>query len=353
MPFTEAQKTIYSDLLDQYVVRDVIHALLKQFKDDHKEAIKLSGGKPELIQNLLDAVDAGIINIFSVQALIKDAEEFGDQHVFSFTLINASRRSFYNDGQRLKDIIVPLAYRNVFPRLFKMPTQLEWADFRSPNRGVNNSWMLKLYDVKYRYTKEGDDFDPLTNRRTIVYKRSPSRLIYIVEWDGNSILEIKVSRSLYDSNKSVSDAVGEISRLIYAQGAGILLHGDFSKTDFTDCVTSFVTRQPLNPGMYTIHSSTLMDPTGGVGYIRAADDNIGSDVLAEDSSAGAIQSYIDNNSKGVTTYLKFLSNGSHDTLSSDINVHVGRDDINHIILIASIKPQDYRYVRRKIEEFSI
>lgn len=349
---TQDQKNIYVDLLNSQVNKDEIHELLKRFKDDNKNEIMLSGSKLDNIQNLLSAVEKNIITIFDVQTLIKNSEEFGDQYIFVYEPLNKSVISKYNDGDSVINSIVPASVKNTFPNLTLKPQKFEWADFRFPYRGIPNTWLLKMYDRKVREVKTNETIDSSAGTRIVTYERSESRLIYIVEWNENNQLEIKISRTSFDSAKSLNESLKLIRNKIYNGGAGIDSHSEIIPHDLTNSVNTLLIDSETNENIYKLLSVTMVDSQGGKAFFRVYDDQGDKDLKSEIARKNAIEAYLNGAGKADGIVIRFLKDGSNGELSSDINVTIGRDYINQIIIPAKIKSQDYKYVRRKIAEFS-
>ena len=352
MALSAEQRETYRILLDTYVLMGDLHNLLKIYKDDNKTVIRLSGTKHDLIENLLDATDSRIIDITLVQALIKDSEEYGDQHIFVFTLDSMTNKPYYDNSEILARRVIPSGCRDEFPRLMNVPSAVEWADFRHPNRGVANSWLMKLYDVKSREVRETDRFDSSTSRRTIVYKVEFVRLVYIIEWDGESQVEIKVSRTYFDSAKGLKKSLAEVKNLIYGAANGVMIDRDFSKHDFTQGINNVILNSDRNQEVYKLILAKFRDSQGAISTIQSVDDSGDQDLMSEDSRREAIEAFLNGDSEGTTLVMRFLATGSNNALQNDINVIIAREDVNHLIIPAKIKPQEYRYVRRKISEFS-
>jgi len=352
MPLTADQKDLYSNLLDALVTAPDLHSLLKIYKDDNKDIIRLSGTKKDLINNIFEAIDGSIIQLTDVQALIKDSEEFGDQHIFLYKLRDLSKTGYYNDAAGLFNRIVPRNLQSTFPRLMNMPEKLELTDFRYPNKGVNNSFLIKLYDSKKREIKENENFDYATLRRTVVYKTEQSRLIYLTDYDGNGELGIKISRSNFDSRKSLSSALGLVKQFIHADRAGIFVDRDFVKIDLTPVINNILENSHLHNNVFKLISAKFVDSQGGIATIQSQDDSGDHDLLAEESRKEAVEAYINGDAVGTGLVVRFLASGSNGNLDGDVNVIIGRDDSNHIIFPSKVKPQEYKYVRRKVAEFN-
>ncbi|MGQ7944151.1 hypothetical protein [Flavobacterium sp. WC2509] len=347
-----AQRDIYTELLNSQVLKEDIHELLKTYKDAHKDDITLSGNKLDNVNNLLDAVEKNIIPATDLQILIKDSEEFGDQYIYLYEPINKTISQKYNDGNSIIDSIVSQSIKLGFPKLTIKPTKFEWADFRSPYRGVKNTWLLKMYDRKVREIKIDDKYDISKGQRVVTFERTESRLIYLIEWTESEQLEIKISRTSFDSAKSLNESIKLIRNKIYNGGQGINPETEIKYVDLTDCVNNILKKSEDNEKIYKLISVTLIDSQFGRASIRAFDDQGQSDLLSEGSRKQAIEAYLNGNGKADGVVVRFLADGSNGELKSDINVIIGRDGINQIIIPAKIKPQEYKYVRRKIAEFS-
>lgn len=348
---TELQKNNYIALLKS-VNQSEIHELLKKYKENHKDEIKLSGNKSDLIGNLFDAIKNGIIAEIELQTIIKDSEEYGDQYIFFFEPVNQNVIKKYNDGNAIADSIVHTTVRAKFPKLRLTPTEFEWADFRVANRGIANTWLLKMYDKKVKDIKTDDNFDANTGKRTITFDRIESRLIYLVEWNSRAQLEIKISRTSFDSNKSLGTAMNLIRSKIYNGGNGIDTHLEVVPIDLSACINNILRNSENNEQIYKLLFVSFLDSEFGKASIRCYDDQESSDLLSEVSRKRAIEAYLEGDGKADGITVKFLADGSNGELKNDISVIIGKDAINKIIIPAKIKPQEYNYVRRKIAEFS-
>jgi len=346
---TGAKKNNYITLLDSVNQSD-IHELLKKYKDENKEDIKLTGNKSFLVNNLLEAVDSGIITEFEVQSLIKDSEEFGDQYIYFFKPIDNSVINKYNDGDKIADSIIHPSVRARFPKLNLAATSFEWADFRYPYRGISESWLLKIYDKKVREIKADEKFDYAIRERYVTYKTIESRLIYLVEWNDAKQLEIKISRTSFDSNKSLGSSIKLIKKSIYNNGTGIDMANEVTPLDLTSCINNILDNSIANKKTYTLLSVNLLDAEFGKAFIRCLDED--SDLLSDSSRKKAIEAYKKGGGRADGIAVRFLADGSNGELKSDLSVIIGKDAINKIIIPAKIKPQEYRYVKRKIAEFS-
>lgn len=346
---TEETKKTYIELLSNVNQSD-IHELLKKYKDENKENIKLTGNKLFLINNLLEAATSEIISEFEIQALIKDSEEYGDQYIFFFKPIDDSVIGKYNNGNNIVNSIIQPHVISKFPKFSLKPDSLDWADFRFPNRGISNTWLFKMYDKKVREIKTNETIDTSNRERHVTYTKIESRLIYIVEWNSDNLLEIKISRTSFDSIKSLDSSLILIKKNIYNNGKGIDMHSEVTPLDLTSCINNILDNSVINKNIYTLLSVNLLDSEFGKASIRCHDED--SDLLSDDSRKKAIEAYKKGGGKAEGIAVRFLAEGSNGELKSDLNIIIGKEAINKIIIPSKIKPQEYRYVKRKIAEFS-
>jgi|GEM_PF-3864252 hypothetical protein len=345
---TDKQKQVYSDILDSQVLSENIHGLLKKYKEDNREIIKLSGNKGDLIENLFEAVENNIIELHEIQNLIKDSEEFGDQYIYLFSIIDSKSANKYNDGKQIGNAIIPASVSRNFPKIMKNPSNLEWVDFRFPNRGLENSWLVKLYDKKTREVKENERIDASNGLRHVTYRKKEARLVYIAQWDGDEELSLKISRTSFDSYKSLWKSRKQLTDLL---NKGVDLQRDFTKTDLSDTINNILINSETSRNIYILMSAKLTDSHNGSATISTyGEDEL--DLLSDVSRREAINAYLRGNGKARSLVVKFLAEGSDNVLTKDITVVLGRHDINEMIISSKISPQEYKYVRRKIEDFS-
>ncbi len=339
------QKLVLKEILHARVLSEEIHGLLKGYKDDNKDKIKLSGNKSDIIENLVDAVELKIVPLEKVHEIIRDAEEYGDQYIFLYETLPKTTNTDYSNGTAIAKKVIPNGEMSKFPKLMMIPSSVEWVDFRSPNRGLKDSWMMKLYDRKTREVKQDEDVKYSEGLRIVTYKTKEFRLIYIVEWTGKNLLEFKIGRTTFDSNRSLSDSLKKLRTLV---GNGINVQKDFKKYDLSQTIANIIDKSEDNKKIYNLLATNLQDSQGGTAQIRTYGED-STDLLEDDSRKAAVDAYVSKKGKATGVSISFLESGSEGVLSKDIIVTLGKDDINQIIISANVTPQEYNYVRRKIK----
>ncbi|TDN87314.1 hypothetical protein DET49_1123 [Salegentibacter sp. 24] len=345
----QQQKDSYADILEsKLVLSKDIHELLKKYKEDHKDKIKLSGNKPELVESLLGCVEEKIIDITEVQSLVKDSEEFGDQYIYIYRTISGIDEADYSDGEAIANKLISQNIRSKFPKIMDMPSSgVEWVDFRTPNRGQEDSWLVKLYDKKIRRVREDEWVEESTGFTHLVYKEKPFRLILMAQWD-SKFLELKLSRTSSDSTASVLDTRRKLEHLI---APAVFIQRDFTKKDLSQTIHKILVNWNSNRNIYKLLGVKLLDSHSGQATINTnGEDEL--DLLSNSSRKEAVDAYLNSNGKANSLAIQFLKEGSGDALSRDVNVIFGKNDINEIIITSKISPEEYNYVRKKIAEFS-
>jgi hypothetical protein len=345
---TEAEKELYATVLDSRVISRNLKALLQKYKDDNRELIRISGSKSEKIENIFEAVEAGVIELSEVQALIKDSEEYGDQYIYLYTPIEGANLEQINDGESVANSLLPVGIRAQFPKIMQMPDQREWVDFRAPNRGKENSWLVKLYGKKTREVKEDEEFDRETGRRIVTYQRKEDRLVFIAEWDGKEELAVKISRTSFDSPTSLRSSKRGFEQLI---APAVNIPTNFTHFDLSNVINNVLEKWEDNKEIYNLLSAKFIDTLQGhATFSTYGEDEL--DLLSEQSRKEAINAYLKGDGRACNVVFKLLADGSGDKLSQDLTIILGRDEMNQVIIPSSISPQEYKYVRRKIAEFS-
>ena len=344
---TQSQKTLYSDILDSHVLADDIHSLLKKYKEDNRDLIRLSGNKKELVENLFEAIEHRIIDLSEVQGLIKDAEEFGDQYIYFYKPSAGVDPKQFHDGDKIAQAILPTNVRKDFPKIMQLPSKREWVDFRAPNRGVKDSWIVKLYDKKTREVKENEERDG-SGRRVVTYIKKEDRLVYIALWDGKDELSLKISRTSFDSTKSLRKSRIELEQIM---ARGVNIQKDFKFFDLTDTINKILINSEDNKNVYILLSANLKDTNNGYAAISSHGEDE-ADLLSDVSRKEAINAYIKGKGKASSLVVKFLAKGSNGELSKDLMIVLGKHTMHEVIISSKISPQEYKYVRRKIAEFS-
>lgn len=337
-------------VLEDQVSKDDLHDLLKKYKDNNKKEIRLTGNKTELIDDLIPLMNRGIINNIEVHDLIRESEEYGDQYIYFFRVRDQFLNQFLDDVETVKEKAFTKAKRTAkpdeFPRIKKIPKELEWADFRSPNNGVENSWMAKLYDKKTRQKKISDV--KIGSKRTVIYNEISSRVIYIAEWDGNEMLQYRISRSQFDSEIGVNGSISKLDSVFKSTKAIDFKH--LERWNLNKAVDYILRNYEKHKKEFKLLHTDLEDSQRGVAKISAFDE--AGNLFNSSSRKKAIKAYLSGDGNGTGVVVVFLQSGSKSLLKKDIRVYIGRDEVNQVIINSKLSLEEYNYVRRKIEEFN-
>ena len=209
-----------------------------------------------MIDNLISAVILNIIPLSEVHNLIIESEEYGNQYIYAFQLDDTTRKSYYDSGASVIPDLISSALHGTFPKLISHPKELQFVDFRIPNRGKANSWLLKLYDEKTREEKRNEEVNDVAETRTVTYAQIHSRLIYIIEYLGNGQLEIRISKTAYDSNLSRQQS---LQQLRIKTSNGVHLQRDWKKIDYYEVIKNMILKYEDHEGVYKLLVAELKD----------------------------------------------------------------------------------------------
>lgn len=337
-----------ANVLDDICTVEQLRTFSREYKEANKDLIKLTENKSGLIENIIKGVEKSKIPKVKVLALISDSEEYGDQYIYLFKLRDKSIKANLQDGNHLFKRIIPVESRRNFPLIRRMPDNLEWADLRVPNRGVANSWLSKMYNRDERKVMLKNEFNEETETYTVEYKMVPSRLIYIIEWNGKDNLEVRISRNVNDRKNVVDNSLNLIRQSLEPS---IYLDSHFVKTDLTSLASNLLAKAHENQNIYRVEKTKLQDSQDGTAEFRTFGDE-DEDIFDEDTRAEAINSYIQNGGNCDSLVLRLLEEGSNEALKSDINVILCRDAVHQIIIPSKLSPSEFKYVRSKLSEFN-
>jgi len=172
---------ILFELVDTLCTGSAVQDLLRDYKSLAKDQVRISAdSKEDLVKkNLKKAVDAGVVPIGRVHALVRDSEENGNQHIFYFK----PRRSVskdYTDSEAVGRALWGKGWQESkgFPKFTRMPNGTVWGDFRD---GAEDKppchWVAKLYEkaISLEYLSE-EAIDGFLQKR---YRRIESRVVLL------------------------------------------------------------------------------------------------------------------------------------------------------------------------------
>ncbi len=331
-------------LLDDLFTKEQLHNLLKVYWESNKKIIKLSGSKDDLIESCLNAIKNNIITFETIMQLIQDAEEYGNQYIYIYKAYDDANTKL-NNGDLVKEKLFSDNEYNSFPKLVGNPSGIEWADFRYPNKGIENTWVAKMYDIieKYYYQKDETDGNFLTK----IYKKRSERVAYIINWNGSkNTLEYKITRSVnFDKNGKINSRVNINTKMIDVYD----VNKDFKVVDLKEAITKIL-KDANNTKVFSVKRTTLIDKLDGVTTIRP--HNMDKEtVFSSPLNTNTIDNFINDGGQGSGVVMTFLKSGSNDELSSNINVYLGIDAVNEIVISSKISLKEYNYVRRNIAKY--
>lgn len=332
-------------LLNDLLTKEQLHNLLKDYWESNKKIIKLSGSKDDMIESCLNALRNDVISYDIILNLIQEAEEYGNQYIYLYKSHNEEIKTKLNNGDFVKEKLFSFNEHDSFPKLIGNPSGIEWSDFRYPNKGVENTWVAKMYDVieKYYYYKDERDGDYLRK----VYKKRSERVAYIVHWEGQkNTLEYKITRSVnFDKNGKINSRVSINTQMLNAYD----INKDFLIIDLKEAITKIL-KDANKTKVFNVKRTNLIDKLDGITTIRPHNKDKET-VFSSPLRSNTIDNFINNGGQGSGVVMTFLKSGSKGELSSNINVYIGIDAVNEIVISSRISLKEYNYVRRNIAKY--
>jgi len=190
-------KNLY-ELVDEHCNAEQVRDLLREFKDrsdESKEEIRLTGNKPDLIENLRRAVSLDLVPRDRAVQLLRDSEENGHQHILYYRAKRGMAAAIRNYESIVEELIGE-EWDESYPMFTFIPDKFQWVDFRRDVHGKPRDWIFKAYGQE-SYFKHTDTKHPSETRRIEIFDAEITRATCLVRWNDPDLLEIRIdSRGL-------------------------------------------------------------------------------------------------------------------------------------------------------------
>jgi hypothetical protein len=242
------------NLVENFCTADQIRDLLRTKKGDENVRITAED-KNDLVQkNLRTAVESKAIDIEKLFALIRDAEENGNQHVFYYRAPQrvAEIMTFEHVGKQIfgKDWEDKVSR---FPSIKLKPESYKISDFRRFSERKPKDWILKIYGQKTLLVASGKT---KTDADGSVWKQlvpESLRIVLSARWNSPDLLEIRVQRS--DARKRID----EWHDVVWSTIGEAMNKGQFTSWDLTPSMRNISLDAEKNTEIYDFRDVGVID----------------------------------------------------------------------------------------------
>ncbi len=335
---TSADLTIAINLLRRHSSLDVVSQYLKD-----KSLNYSAGSWAEMREKRLQpALDAGELQRSDIIQLVREAEEFGRQHIFLFTCSKATAYELVNEDVLAKN----LKKMNVLslldkPRLVEISRGLELVDIRIEGSLGSRSLVIKAVDARsYRRLV---DKSVSEDREVLTYELTTERGVNVI-----SVSEAKTVEVRIQSHRNSLDYAAQVEEM-FVKATGIVDRLKFTPVSLAKTRLYLIQNRSRLSKTLRFADNLLRDKEGNVMSL---------------ASGGAQQNlYEAGNSadKGVAAFLSvgrptcdevdcFWLTSANGTPSIDIHTYIAGAN-NEFTLTAQCSRTDYAHVLSQITKF--
>ena len=344
---SESDQEPFYKLLANATNVDQLRELLRCAKDAEPGEFKLSGTKESLVNQLQKAVVRGHILESALIDFLRDHEESGNQYIFYFVPTGVAEASVIGDHMRLGNELLGMDWEaeRQFPRFLEMPEQPTWADLRSDQDGNSGiqSWTLKWYEPKTTRSliSSSPDGDCIVER----YRVERHRLVFVVKWHADQVLEIRLPRAISstDSKVALRRSLEHVWHML-----GVSLPAEwFAPWDLKPAMRRLHSDRANNQKQYKIEATLYLDPQmGTVSFASPPDEDVYSDPMR----AAALQAC---QVRGLCTDLcvQWLPTSGTQALKAPLDTRIGVYFDNCLLVPGRTTGRALDYVRYRLRDF--
>jgi hypothetical protein len=334
---------------DIYSVADLkctdptLKELLREYKEIHKQ-IRIGSSKPETLANLREAIEGKLIPVERLQALIREGEENGDQHIFVY-----KPKASIKDQLRFDAVGAALGLNGrPFPDYTLSGDDWTWADFRDQAVQLGKGWTLKLYsqETSLVLKEKKEQAGPHIVRVLLKYEKVEDRRVYVACLDQYGVLELRVPRS--ESRKRVSADLATLWKKLQPA----LRSQDFVPWDVTDVAANMVMTDEEHADTFKVIDTSLWDSASGTAKFATSTED--EDIEDAVDRKRAVESILNGGGSARQIGVMFMSEGSGGALTESLWVLVGgaQDDYpNELIIRSSTTRNGVDYVIGQLRSF--
>jgi hypothetical protein len=332
------------ELLDGLVTQKQIHAILSTFKEKHPDQIRLSGTKPELIENLKSNVISGIIPYWTPFKLLQDGEENGDQHIYFYRPLTKKTQELCQDFKQLGIDLFGADWERkmLFPKLTKKTDSYEVVDFRETEDG---GWVLKVYGFQtYDQKIKVEQYPDQTY--AVFWKKVEYRTVLVAHWSmerGKGLLEMRISRDSRPGRLALHLS------MLWSKFKTVVRREDFQEWDFRDVCERLLREGENHTDTYFAGCARLTDSLqGGIEYVPYTEHE---PLHQARIRVDTIASILDDGGRCARLEVRWLASGSSGRLPQDLTCYIGGQRANELLIPANTSPEGVAYVASQLRHF--
>lgn len=328
---------IYS-VIDNKCTQTLIRDLLRQYRETLGNLVRIGTTKPEMLDNLRNAVDQHQIPKHVIEQMIRDCEENGNQRIFLF---NATKnKSTYSDAEAVASELFREDDLTSFPRYALKRNEFVWGDFRPEGR----SWTGKIYGHQERL-KEAKQ-EEKNGFVVKYYERREDRIVCVAEWS-SPVLQMRISRDGLDSQSALNRRIG----ILWEMLSNVVEKGDFKVWDLTSVIRKMLQKAENNKDVYSLSDVRFQD--SGLGAAEFNTHGTGEALSTVPERAKAIDSYLAGGGRVREVTVHWNPEAANGVFGDDpLRVIVGGKDPNCINIPAATTRRGVQYVINSLRKIA-
>ncbi|KQZ94577.1 hypothetical protein [Pseudomonas sp. Root562] len=290
---------------------------------------------------VLPALESKKLALSDLEALLRDVEEHGRQHIFLFQCKPEDATKILLE-HRLTQIAIAEGLDNLLaqPTYVNMPVEPEIVDIRI-NRAPNGSGIVLGLTIKIVECRESsklvdDDFDQNTGRRTKVWEVTKKRAVSVAHLSNEGLLEIRVASR--ENSTKYHEQVSKLIRLINK----FIPMDSFEPVSLGKSKATLHEKKDDFAGVIRYTSTTATNDMGISMNLSAA--NMSNNLMQNDGSAGAMREFLAKKGYVTGSNIWFIM---PDDATREIHV-ILNGEVHEFAVTAACTPRDYSYVLGKI-----
>lgn len=342
------------------VNRDPIHSLLSEYRALFPGEIQVSGNKADLVAHLRSAVDMGRIPRARVFSLLQDGEENGSQIIMYLRPKTKDVLEKCRNPQKVARELFGKDWAKTkgFPRLTRLTSGWDVADFRIGHLGKPNDWLLKVYTfqevrVKVRDLDQAEvamrGFIGLKeNEYAVVYERRVAESVCLARWnddDDHPLLELRVELSgRLDRLNTDIHALWTRLRPAFERDQ------DFDEWDLRGPLEQMLRQCREHTETYELGLANLVDSGDwGVRYMPYTEHE---KIDTIPSRLDTIHQLLDDGGWCDRLVMTWLADGAAGNLERNLRAYAGSRGINELVIRAETTARAIDYVTDQLRAFA-
>lgn len=318
----------------------------KEFLKSKNVPISASNWDDLYTRRLHPAMVEGKISLNDLRDLLRDAEEYGRQHIFLYKCKNETAKSIINQNRLhvvLKELgIIGLLTTPIDLDMPTAPTIVEIREIAATTDCPHRSLVVKQVETRTTRVYRGEFVNAAEKTVSKVYDFEEKRAINIVRLYENGLLELRINSRDNSTNytQNIKSLFGSVSKIIPPAG--------FNEISLDVAKNKLIEQRDELADEVRFVKSTAKNDFGVIMDLSCATQD---DSICEDNgSTGALEKFLENDAQisGTNIYLKII-----DGTETPNELHVLISGAkNEFAIPVPCSSEDYEYVFAKILELN-